>query len=55
MPGFVDGEVKILHGRHRDLPAIAKRINSYKNKRIFMLNKSTESLYVWWKTQNRNW
>ena len=49
MPGYVDKEVKILHGKHTDLPEIAKKINSYKKKRIFMLNQSTKSLYLWWR------
>jgi len=49
MPGYVDKEVKILHGRHTDLPAIAKKINSYKKQRIFLLNKLTKSLYLWWR------
>ncbi|MGD1716608.1 hypothetical protein [Dapis sp. BLCC M172] len=50
MAGYVDREVKILHGRHTNLPAIAKRINSYKKQRIFKIDESTKNLYVWWRT-----
>ena len=50
MPGYVEYEVKILHGIHTDLPDIAKIINSYKKPRIFKLDELTKSLYVWWRT-----
>jgi hypothetical protein len=47
MPGFVDKKVKILHGRHSNLPEVAKKINSNLKKRIFLLNKENQKLDVW--------
>lgn len=35
-PTFVSGKVKILHGRHPDLPEVASRINSKKGKRVLL-------------------
>ena len=34
-PVLVNRTVKILHGRHPDLPAVSKKINSNKNLRVF--------------------
>lgn len=34
-PGSVSGKVKILHGRHHNLPAMANRLNSERGMRVF--------------------
>lgn len=50
-PTFADGEVKILHGPHRDLPAVAKEINGKTGNRVFlpelgMLSNQTSPLVL---------
>jgi hypothetical protein len=43
MPGFVNGPVRVVHGRHSDLPAVARRLNSTSSRRLFVT--SARSLY----------
>lgn len=44
VPGIVNGEVKVLHGRHQDLALTASRINAQSHKRLFSPSKT--SLYT---------
>lgn len=35
-PGYVDGKVKIIHGRHSDFELVARRLNSSTEMRVFL-------------------
>ncbi len=41
MPGYVDRTVKILHGRHPDLPLVAKTINAETKQRIYKIHSGS--------------
>ena len=41
MPGYVHGEVKILHGRHKNLQEVAQTLNSTTGERVFTVNSGT--------------
>lgn len=43
MPSVVNGEVKVVHGHHADLPGVAKQINAVLQKRVIV--PSAASLY----------
>jgi hypothetical protein len=44
--GFQNRTVKILHGRHPDLPAIAKAINANTGKRVFLWKERRQRVRV---------
>ncbi|MCS4142546.1 hypothetical protein [Salinibacter ruber] len=44
--GYVNGRVKLLHGRSSSLPAVSKSINRTTNKRIYLTKTPTEVVFA---------